>query len=220
MLLSDRLAHGLLTCLPMRTHLPISGPCRSGLSLIEVSLALIVLGLLTLIGLQRVRGAVARHRLDRAAALVAADLEHAFAIAHAEGKTVQLACTCERGSYQVTDRSDGAVRLDRTLTADSDYAVEDLAFSSRVVDIFPSRIASSADTVTISAGGYTRRIIMTISGEVRILPEADGAAPGSTHWITDAGNGTRAYVSSSGKVDSAMTQRESLVAVRSRWIDN
>jgi prepilin-type N-terminal cleavage/methylation domain-containing protein len=196
LLLSNRLAHGLPTCLTMRPHIRIAGPCRSGFSLIEVSLALIVLGLLTLIGLPRVRGAMARHRLDRAAALVAADLEHAFAMAQAEGKPVQLACTCERGSYQVTDRSDGAVRLDRTLTADSNYAVEGLAFSSRVVDIFPSRIASSADTVTISAGGYTRRIIMTISGEVRILPEAEGAAPGWTPWISDAGNGTTAYVSS------------------------
>jgi hypothetical protein len=38
------------------------------------------------------------------------------------------------------------------------------------VDIFPSGVASSADTVTIGAAGYTRQIVMTSAGLVRILP--------------------------------------------------
>jgi len=63
----------------------------------------------------------------------------------------------------------GIINL-RTLTADSSYAVEGLAFSTTPVDIFPSRTASSADTVTISSGGYARRIVMTTTGDVRILP--------------------------------------------------
>jgi Tfp pilus assembly protein FimT len=202
----------------MRTHLHIAGASRSGFSVVEVSLTLIVLGLLTLIGLPRIRQTAARHRVDRAAVLVASDLEQAFAIAQRERKPVRLACTCESGHYQVTDRSDGAVRFARTLTADSNYAVESLAFSSRVVDILPSRSASSADTVTISAGEYTRRIIMTRSGEVKILPGADGGVLRWEHSLSDVRNGTKVYLSSSGKIDSAMTRLESLVG--RRWVDN
>jgi type II secretory pathway pseudopilin PulG len=154
--------------MPSRLH--FASPPWSGVSLIEVSLALIVLGVLTLIGLPRLRQTVVRHQVDQATALVASDLESAFAIAQRERKPVRLACTCERARYQVTDRLDGTVRLARTLTADSSYAVESLAFSTNPVDIFPSRIASSADTVTLSTGGYARRIVMTTSGEVRVLP--------------------------------------------------
>jgi type II secretory pathway pseudopilin PulG len=153
----------------MRTHLHSAPPSRSGIGLIGVSLALIVLGMLTLIGLSRLGQTMARHRVDRATALVASDLEHAFAIAKREGKPLRLACTCESASYQVTDRSGHAVRLTRALN-DSSFAVGGLAFSTTPVDISPSGIASAPDTVTISAGDYARRIIMTTAGEVKILP--------------------------------------------------
>ncbi len=154
----------------MRTHFRLASPSQSGFGLIEVSLALIVLGVITLIGMPMVRQTIARHRLDRASELVASDLENAFTIAEREGKPIRLGCSCDSGRYQLTDRSSRTVRLARALTADSSYAVEGLAFSTTPVDIFPSRIASSADTVTISTGGYARRIILTTSGEVRILP--------------------------------------------------
>jgi uncharacterized protein YdeI (BOF family) len=113
---------------------------------------------------------MALHRLDRATALVASDLENAFTIAAREGKPIRLACACDSGRYQLTDPSGRTVRVARTLTADSSYAVEGLAFSTTPVDIFPSRTASSVDTVTISTGRYARRIVMTTSGDVRILP--------------------------------------------------
>ena len=75
-----------------------------------------------------------------------------------------------RTHFHVAAPSSRTVRFARALTADSSYAVEGLAFSTTPVDIFPSRITSSADTVTISTGRYARRIILTTSGEVRILP--------------------------------------------------
>jgi hypothetical protein len=48
--------------------------------------------------------------------------------------------------------------------------VTTLTFSTTPVDIFPSGVATSADTVTIGAGSHTRRIVMTSAGLVRILP--------------------------------------------------
>jgi prepilin-type N-terminal cleavage/methylation domain-containing protein len=154
----------------MRNHVHSASPSRSGFGLIEVSLALIVLGVLALVGMSRVMQNIARHRIDLATTLVASDLENAFASAHREGKPIRLVCSCDSGRYQLTDRSGRTVRLTRELTADTSYAVGSLAFSATPVDIFPSMAASSADTVTISTGGYARQIVMTTSGEVRILP--------------------------------------------------
>ena len=154
----------------MPTHFRSASPSRSGLGLVEVSLALIAIGVLALVGVPRVGQNIARHRVDLATALVASDLENAFASAHREGKPIRLVCSCDSGRYQLTDRSGRTVRLTRALATDSSYAVEDLAFSATPVDILPSGTASSVDTITISTGGYSRRIVMTTSGEVRILP--------------------------------------------------
>ena len=98
--------------------------------------------------------------------MVAADLESAFSMAARQRRPIRISC-CTAAGYTFADRSDGTVRLQRSL---SDYGVTTLAFTVSPVDIFPSGVASSADTVTIGAAGYTRRIVMTSAGLVRILP--------------------------------------------------
>jgi type II secretory pathway pseudopilin PulG len=167
---SGPLARGLPSCPTMPNYLHSASPSRSGIGLIEVSLALILLGVLALVGMARLTQNIARHRIDLATALVASDMENAVASAHREGKPIRLVCSCDSGRYQLTDQSGHTVRLTRELAADSSYAAESLAFSASPVDILPSGTASSADTVTISTGSYARRIIMTTSGEVRVLP--------------------------------------------------
>jgi prepilin-type N-terminal cleavage/methylation domain-containing protein len=154
----------------MRLQLRFASCSRSGYGLIEVSLALIVLGLVALIGVPGIGRRKAHTRVDRVTALVAADLEKAFAIAIRQRKPVRLACTCASGRYQVTDQSDGMLHLSRDLNAPGEFGVTSLSFSTSRVDILPSGIASSPDTVTISAAGYARRIVMTTEGKVTILP--------------------------------------------------
>jgi hypothetical protein len=85
-------------------------------------------------------------------------------------RPIRLTCTCGSVRYQAADRSDGTVRLSRTLAGDSESGVTALAFSTPQVDIFPSGVASAPLTVTISAGGYSRQIQMTTAGQVRVLP--------------------------------------------------
>jgi len=154
----------------MHSQLRFNFRSRSGFGLIEVSLALIVLGLVALIGVPSIGRLKAHTRVDRVAALVASDLENAFAIAGRQRKPVRLACTCASGRYQITDQSDGMIHVSRDLHTPGEFGITSLAFSATPVEILASRIASSADTVTISAAGYTRRIVMTTRGQVTILP--------------------------------------------------
>ena len=125
-----------------------------------------VVGLLSLIAQQQVSGTIRRSQVNRATAAVAADLESAFTMAARQRRPIRISC-CTNGSYTFADRTGGTVRLQRSLL---DYGVTTLTFSTSPVDIFPSGVATSADTVTIGAGGYTRRIVMTSAGLVRILP--------------------------------------------------
>jgi hypothetical protein len=132
-------------------------------------LTIVVLGLLTLIATPRVSRFISHSRVNRTTSVVAADLEAAFTMAGRQRKPVRLACACDSTLYRVTDRAGGTVRLARWLSADEEYGVTGLAFSATPVDIFPSGVASSPLTVTISAGGYSRQVTMTTAGQVRIL---------------------------------------------------
>lgn len=143
---------------------------RRGFTLIEVSLALVVFAILVAIGTPRVSTYMTQARVQRATALIASDLEQAFAMAGRQRKPVRVSCDCPGMVYTVADRSDGTVRLTRALGADADFRLTTLTFSTTPVDILPSGVASDPLTVTVGAGGYTRRVSMTTAGLVRILP--------------------------------------------------
>ena len=138
---------------------------RLGYTLVEMAVVMVVASLLMLIAQQQVGPMIQRSQVDRATATVAADLETAFSMAARQRRPLRISC-CTAAGYTFADRSDGTVRLRRSL---ADYSVTSLAFTATPVDIFPSGVASSADTVTIGAAGYTRRIVMTSAGLVRIL---------------------------------------------------
>ena len=144
---------------------PLTGS-RLGYTLVEMAVAILVASLLGLIAQQHVGPMIQRSQVNRATAAVAADLESAFSMAARQRRPIRISC-CTAAGYTFADRSDGTVRLQRSLV---DYGVTNLGFSTSPVDIFPSGVATSADTVTIGTAGYTRRIVMTSAGLVRILP--------------------------------------------------
>jgi type II secretory pathway pseudopilin PulG len=138
--------------------------------MVELGLTLVIISLLTALSVPRIGPLLSRSRVNQTAAVVAADLETAFAIAGRQRRPVRLSCVCASVRYQVADRSDGTPRLSRTLSGNEESGVTALAFSTPQVDIFPSGVASAPLLVTISAGAYSRQIQMTSAGQVRILP--------------------------------------------------
>jgi hypothetical protein len=138
--------------------------------MVELALTVVVLGLLTIIATPKVGELIHHGRVNRTTAVVAADLESAFAIAARQRKPVRLSCACDSTLYRVVDRAGGTVRLTRTLSGDTDFGIGALTFSTSPIDIFPSGVASAPLTVTISGGGRTRQITMTTAGQVRIVP--------------------------------------------------
>ncbi|MGH7628021.1 MAG: GspH/FimT family protein [Gemmatimonadales bacterium] len=97
---------------------------------------------------------------------MAGDLELAFSMAARQRKPmrVDLAGT----TYTIADRAGGTVRFRRPLGPDSEYRVQTVTFSADPVDVFPSGVASSADTVTLTSGPAVRRIVKSPAGQVRI----------------------------------------------------
>jgi type II secretory pathway pseudopilin PulG len=142
---------------------------RAGLTAIELALTLAVVGLLTAMSMPRVSRTLQHMRVNRATATVAADLEQAFSTSARMRKPLRVTFNTAARSYTLADRTGGTVRLTRSLTA-PDYQLQSLAATTSPLDVFPSGVATATDTVTIGSGGYTRRIVVTSAGLVRILP--------------------------------------------------
>lgn len=140
---------------------------RLGFTMIEAVIVIAALGLITATALPKIGRQIRAYRLGRAAVVVAGDLENAFSIAGRERKPVRLSLS--GGTYTVADRSGGTVRLTRNLTGDPEYAVATVTFSTSPLDIFPTGVASAADTVTITNGPVSRQVTLTQAGQVRVV---------------------------------------------------
>ena len=148
---------------------------RLGFTLVEMAFTFVVIGLMTMMMIPRLRQNMLTHQTRRAAAVVAGDLERAFTLAARYRKPMRLSCVvaagvCSNATYTIADRTGGTVRVRRTLQNDGDLGTMSVRLAITPVDIFPSGVSTSLDTVWITAGNSTRRVTMTTAGQVRILP--------------------------------------------------
>jgi Tfp pilus assembly protein FimT len=132
-----------------------------------------LIGILTLMGVPKIRQVIQASQVNRTAALVATDLERAFTVAGRYRKPMRLSCVCGSGTYTVADRTGGTVRLSRNLRADGQLGSMTLAFSQTPVDFFPSGVVSITTpplTVRVTSGNSTRAVTVSTAGQVRIVP--------------------------------------------------
>jgi Tfp pilus assembly protein FimT len=113
---------------------------------------------------------IVRHqRVNRAATVIAADLQNAFAVAARQREPVRIQADAATRSYQFIDRKTGAVLRIRTFYGDtSEYRLTSLVFTPATLDVFPSGISSSAITVDLANGDYSKRITASTAGFIRV----------------------------------------------------
>ena len=147
-----------------------AGTDRQGFTMIELALTLTLIAIMTAMMVPKIGRIMQATRINREIAIVVQDLEQAFTIAARHRKPMRLSCTCGTQTYTIADRASGTVRLSRKLGADADLGTLTLTFSTSPVDIFPSGVATAPDTVRITSGTSTRAVVLTTSGQVRIIP--------------------------------------------------
>ena len=140
--------------------------------MLELIVVLAMVGIVVAIIGPRASRAVQRARLDRAATIVANDLESAFALAARQRKPVRLTRGTATGTVQYTlaVRSTGAALLTRHLGRGTEFSLTSIAFSQNVIDFFPTGRSSQPLNVTLTATTGTRCVTMTRAGFVRVLP--------------------------------------------------
>lgn len=142
---------------------------RSGFSMIEMLLVLIIVGILASITIPRFSRAMRHERVNRAAQVLVADLQNGFAMAGRQRAPVRLTFTPDTKTYVFSDRATGTVFQTRIMDKRSEYALTTMTADPTTVDVLPNGIGSTALTVTVAQGDYSRSVTASSAGFVRLV---------------------------------------------------
>ena len=150
-----------------------SGPARlrSGFSMLEMLIVMIVMAVLVKIGVQKIERVIRHERVNRAAQVLVQDLQNGFAMAGRQRAPVRLTFTTSTKTYVFTDRATGTVLQTRVMSTGADYSLTSMSTTATSVDILPNGIGSTAFTVTLTNGDYSRTVSASTAGFVRMSPQ-------------------------------------------------
>jgi prepilin-type N-terminal cleavage/methylation domain-containing protein len=142
---------------------------RHGFSIMELMAVVVILGIMASFAGPALSRITRHQRVNRAATVIASDLQNAFAVAARQRQPVRIQADANTRSYQFIDRKTGAVLRIRTFYGDtSEYRLSKLVFTPATVDVFPSGISSSAVVVDLGNGDYNKQITASTAGFIRI----------------------------------------------------
>jgi type II secretory pathway pseudopilin PulG len=144
---------------------------RWGFTTIELIIIVTIIGVLAGIAGPATSRIVRHSRTNRAATVIAADLQNAFAVAARQRQPVRINADAATKSYQFTDRATGKVLRIRSFYGDtSEYRLSMLVFNPAQIDVFPSGVSSAPVVVDLANGDYARKITASTTGFIRVVP--------------------------------------------------
>jgi prepilin-type N-terminal cleavage/methylation domain-containing protein len=141
-----------------------------GFSLFEIAIVIVIIGILAAMTGPAMSRIVRHQRVNRAAMVIVADMQNAFAVAARQREPVLIQADATTRSYQFIDRRTGTVLRIRAFYGDtSEYRLTSLVFHpSTTIDVFPNGVSSVADTIDLANGDYSKQITMSTAGFVRV----------------------------------------------------
>jgi type II secretion system protein H len=143
---------------------------RSGFTFLEMTIVVVILGVMTSLVLPRVTAASRSLRVAHAANVVAADLELAGALAAQRRTPLEFRVDPANPAYSVVTRDSGRVVMTRTLGAGSEWRLQSAAATPGSVTIFPGGTWSTNLRIVLTEPGHRRTVTVTRAGLVRVLP--------------------------------------------------
>jgi len=157
----------------MITHIAMSSckASRRGFTVIELLMVVSIMGILAAMTGPHISKIIRHNRVNRAAMVITADLQNAFASAARQREPVRISADASTKSYQFVDRKTGEVLKIRSFYGDtSEYRLTTLVFTPATIDVFPTGVSSSPVVVNLGNGDYSRRITASTAGFIRTVP--------------------------------------------------
>jgi prepilin-type N-terminal cleavage/methylation domain-containing protein len=142
----------------------------AGYSILELIIAIVVFGILLSVAYMRMTPAVNHARVNRAAGVIANDLQYAQMLAVRQRVPVAVIVDNALKAYIIRLRDTSVTFRDRFFGQDTEYLLDTLAANPASVVMFPNGVAAATTTFTVGLGGYTRRVRLSRGGQVRIVP--------------------------------------------------
>lgn len=140
---------------------------RPGFTILELVIVMSIMTVMASVSLPRIAETMRHNRVNRAAMVVAGDLQTAFSIAGRQRAPVRVTVNTGTLTYTIASRSLGTVLRSRAFGSTSEFKLTALTFSPAQIDIFPSGISTAALTVTVASGDYSRQVTASSAGFVR-----------------------------------------------------
>lgn len=160
-----------LTLAPARDATAVApGAGRRGYTMVEMVIAIVVFGILLAIALIKMTPAVSQARVQRAATVIAMDLQYAQMLAVRQRAPVTVIVDNALKSYIIRMRDTALTFRDRFFGQDTEFLLDTLSASPASVVMFPNGVAQATTTFTLGRDGYNRRVRLSRAGQVRIVP--------------------------------------------------
>jgi Tfp pilus assembly protein FimT len=137
--------------------------------MLELVVVIVIVGIMASLVAPAISRVIQHNRVNRAAAVIASDMQNAFAVAARQREPVRVQADASTRSYQFVDRRTGNVLRIRTFYGDtSEYRLTSLVFKVPTFDVFPNGVSSSPDTINLANGDYAKVITLSTAGFVRV----------------------------------------------------
>lgn len=146
---------------------PLTKKPQRGSTMFELVIVLIIMAVIVTVAIPKVADTIRHNRVNRAAMIVAGDLQTAFSVAARQRAPVQVSLNTTTLTYTIAVRSSGTAIRSRALGSTSEYKLSAVTFSQSPINIFPTGIASAPVIVTVTSGDYSRRVTASAAGFVR-----------------------------------------------------
>jgi prepilin-type N-terminal cleavage/methylation domain-containing protein len=140
---------------------------RGGFTTIELLIVVVVLGILAGFAVPSILTTVANDRVRRAQYATASYIELAFQYAARTRKPLTITLNTTTQVLAITDRSSGTLYRQIDLSRGGDWSLTAVSMTPTAgITIFPTGLASSAMTITLTNNSFSKNITSTIAGQV------------------------------------------------------